>query len=183
MLPLPLELITQILLNPTIPPKTSFNIGVILATKYDYPTLRDTLLPTFQTPNLDTPSAKGQVDLLAWWVAWKAKNPSRKLEWTEGALLDASENGHMNAIDEATRMGHIAVLDWWKQSGLELRYTFDAMDFAQNHPAMLEWWRSSGLEWKVDEGKAERMKALLEAVAREGVETGFLEIEYDEAIL
>jgi hypothetical protein len=36
----------------------------------------------------------------------------------------------MSSIDEASRSGDIARLNWWKNSGLELRYTDNTMDGA-----------------------------------------------------
>lgn len=51
-------------------------------------------------------------------------------------------------MDLASQMGYIQVLNWWKYSGLELKYTSDALDSAcrLGHVAVLEWWKCSGLE-------------------------------------
>ncbi|KAI8806640.1 hypothetical protein BJ742DRAFT_854948 [Cladochytrium replicatum] len=38
------------------------------------------------------------------------------------------------AVDAASRSGRVEVLDWWKTSGLDFRYTENA-----------EWWMTSGL--------------------------------------
>ncbi len=41
-------------------------------------------------------------------------------------------------------LGNVAALEWWKNSGLELKYTTRAMDLAEG-PDTLQWWRQSGL--------------------------------------
>jgi len=87
--------------------------------------------------------------------AWERVNV---LEWALhggfGILSDASES----AINEASMNGHLAVLDWWKGSGLALKIG-NVMDYAslESTTISLEWWARSGLE-----GKYSRM-ALLNA--------------------
>jgi hypothetical protein len=53
-------------------------------------------------------------------------------------------------MDWASQYGHVAVLEWWKNSGLECKWSKDAMDWASccGHVAVLEWWKNSGLECK-----------------------------------
>ncbi|PLW38259.1 hypothetical protein PCANC_14891 [Puccinia coronata f. sp. avenae] len=87
--------------------------------------------------------------------AWERVNV---LEWALhggfGILADSSES----AINEASINGHVAVLEWWKDSGLALKIG-NVMDYASldSTAVALEWWARSGLE-----GKYSRM-ALLNA--------------------
>lgn len=44
-------------------------------------------------------------------------------------------------------------MDWWATSGLELKYTYKAMEYAVNYLRidMLLWWKNSGLKVKYSE--------------------------------
>jgi hypothetical protein len=57
------------------------------------------------------------------------------------------------AIDEASKNGHIDVLNWWLRCGLRLEYTSNAIDKASECSKInvLEWWKNSGLELKYTE--------------------------------
>ncbi|KAJ1565135.1 hypothetical protein HK405_013076 [Cladochytrium tenue] len=69
-----------------------------------------------------------------------------------GCELDVDDGGRRRltllwtsrAVDWASRNGHVAVLDWWRDSGLDVRYTAAAMDGASaaGHLHVLEWWRT-----------------------------------------
>ncbi|ORZ36340.1 hypothetical protein BCR44DRAFT_73414 [Catenaria anguillulae PL171] len=52
-----------------------------------------------------------------------------------------------DAMDFASQHGNLEVLNWWRTSGLELKYTEAAMDLAPDHK-VLDWWLNSGLELK-----------------------------------
>jgi hypothetical protein len=47
-------------------------------------------------------------------------------------------------MDGASRMGFVHVLDWWRRSGLPLKYTEAALETASGngHIAVLEWWKA-----------------------------------------
>lgn len=72
------------------------------------------------------------------------------LEWLSNSVN--SFRYTVNAIDEASRKGHIGVLEWFKKSGYKMNYTYEAIDFASHnaHIKVLDWFmqaRESGLEF------------------------------------
>ncbi|KAI8920307.1 hypothetical protein DFJ77DRAFT_507695 [Powellomyces hirtus] len=101
-------------------------------------------------------------------------------DWNDCALCNATANGHLEmaaylvelrgdirACDDyalrglhpaarkrntASKKGQIELLEWWKESGLELEYSRGAMDDAnwggKVAVTALEWWKASGLELK-----------------------------------
>jgi hypothetical protein len=56
------------------------------------------------------------------------------------------------AMDYASANGHTNILEWWKNSGFELKYTKFAMNMAaiMNNIEILDWWINSDLELKYD---------------------------------
>ena len=53
------------------------------------------------------------------------------------------------AVDIASKNGHVRVLDWWwRRSGLPMRYTETALEQAssQGHLLVLEWWRDAAAQ-------------------------------------
>jgi hypothetical protein len=56
-----------------------------------------------------------------------------------------------DAMDEASRHGHVEVLQWWIRSGRPLEYSENALSSAtvKRQLAVLEWWRNSGLPLKI----------------------------------
>ncbi|KAI1259459.1 flavoprotein [Xylariaceae sp. FL1019] len=71
-----------------------------------------------------------RLDILNWWF----NSPSfLKKEY------DAQ------ALDDASRMGFVHVLDWWLQSRLPLKFTESALEFAskEGHLLVLEWWKEA----------------------------------------
>ncbi|KAI9183716.1 hypothetical protein H9P43_004634 [Blastocladiella emersonii ATCC 22665] len=72
------------------------------------------------------------------------------------------------SMDKLSARGRVAGLEWWKQSGLPLKYTTAAMDgaAANGDIPLLTWWRGSGLKLKyshkaLDAASAKRNLALL----------------------
>lgn len=53
------------------------------------------------------------------------------------------------ALDGASRNGHVRILDWWlRRSGFQLRYTESALEqaSANGHLLVLEWWRDAAAQ-------------------------------------
>ena len=63
------------------------------------------------------------------------------MRWLEENDLDAYLSKPINI---ASMNGDIDVLNWWKNSGLDLCYSFDSIDHAHNIE-VLDWWKNSGL--------------------------------------
>ncbi|BGP16216.1 hypothetical protein JCM10213_007073 [Rhodosporidiobolus nylandii] len=75
------------------------------------------------------------------------------LEWAQrrvgGLRPDARTTAE--AIDEASRHGQVAMLDFWLSSGLPLHYSEAALSSAtiKRQLGALEWWKRSGLPLKI----------------------------------
>ncbi|KAI1814051.1 flavoprotein [Poronia punctata] len=74
----------------------------------------------------------GRVDILSWWN-------------TSPSFLKKEYDAE--ALDNASRMGYVHVLDWWLRSGLPLKYTEAALESAskEGHLLVLEWWKDAAL--------------------------------------
>lgn len=85
-------------------------------------------------------SAWGRVNVLEW-----ARSSAYALNPTTDIIAEA--------IDEASRHGQVAVLDFWQRSGLRLDYTELALENAtvKRQIGVLEWWKHSGLPLKIGE--------------------------------
>ncbi|KAI9324577.1 hypothetical protein DFJ73DRAFT_915615 [Zopfochytrium polystomum] len=108
-------------------------------------------------PPSGTTSDIGQSGWWRGWSAWLAEAPrslvgrSGRQQWqwlrqrprSRAAMLSCSQK----AMDDASGNGHVAVLQWWKDSGLALRYSPDAVRLAEKngHLDVVEWWARSGL--------------------------------------
>ncbi|KAI0601980.1 hypothetical protein F4775DRAFT_537810 [Biscogniauxia sp. FL1348] len=75
----------------------------------------------------------GRTDILKWWN-------------TSPSFLKKEYDAE--ALDDASRMGYVHVLDWWLRSGLTLKYTEVALESAsaKGHLLVLEWWRDAALK-------------------------------------
>lgn len=75
----------------------------------------------------------GRTDILDWW----AKSPS---------FLEKQYDAE--AMNGASAKGFVHVLEWWRCSGLPLKYTEAAMEQASSkgHLHVLEWWREASLQ-------------------------------------
>ena len=52
-----------------------------------------------------------------------------------------------NLLDSASANGLVEILEWWKASGLPLKYTCLTMDRASRngHVEVMAWWKESGI--------------------------------------
>ncbi|KAI1277024.1 hypothetical protein F5Y07DRAFT_364882 [Xylaria sp. FL0933] len=75
----------------------------------------------------------GRVNILTWWN-------------TSPSFLKKEYDAE--ALDNASRMGYVHVLDWWLRSGPPLKYTEAALESAskEGHLLVLEWWKEAALK-------------------------------------
>jgi hypothetical protein len=75
----------------------------------------------------------GRTDILDWW----SRSPS---------FLDKQYDAE--AMNGASAKGFVHVLEWWRCSGLPLKYTEAALEQASSkgHLHVLEWWREASLQ-------------------------------------
>lgn len=69
------------------------------------------------------------------------------LEWWRTSPTFLSKDYSTEAIDGASKSGFVHVLDWWRKSGLPLKYTASALEQASSkgHILVLEWWKQASL--------------------------------------
>ncbi|KAL3470750.1 hypothetical protein BJX99DRAFT_41366 [Aspergillus californicus] len=67
------------------------------------------------------------------------------LTWWQDAPALPNKEYIADAMDGASRAGFIGVLEWWRFSGLELRYTERALESAsaEGRVAVLDWWKQA----------------------------------------
>ena len=89
-------------------------------------TFGHTLLPTKAS------AVFGRIAILDWW-------------YTSPSFLSKEYNAE--ALDSASKAGFIHILDWWRNSGLPLRYTEAALEQAscRGNIDVLDWWRNASL--------------------------------------
>lgn len=71
-----------------------------------------------------------RLEILDWWL-------------TSPSFLEKQYDAE--AIDVASKHGYVHVLQWWRRSGLALKYTHAALEqaSAKGHIDVLEWWRDA----------------------------------------
>ncbi len=74
----------------------------------------------------------GRTEILDWW----GRSPS---------FLEKQYDAE--ALDGASKNGYVHVLEWWRRSGLPLKYTEAALEqaSARGHVRVLEWWRDASM--------------------------------------
>jgi hypothetical protein len=128
--------------EPTLRPPTP--VGARLIVRFSYINILDYLFhhcrPVFGKnfgrhliPK--TAALHGRVDALNWWQTMHVKYPEDFPVPDSHAIVEA--------IDGASRTGHVESLDWWLESGLPFEYTEAALEHAssKNQLDVLEWWR------------------------------------------
>lgn len=67
------------------------------------------------------------------------------LDWWQQSPSFLNKDYNADAIDLASKSGYVHVLQWWRDSGLPLRYTDAALEqaSAQGQVGVLDWWRSA----------------------------------------
>lgn len=69
--------------------------------------------------------------------------------WRQSRFFRDKHVYDSEAVDGASRNGHVRVLDWWwRRSGFPLRYTETALEQASaaGHLLVLEWWRDAAAQ-------------------------------------
>ncbi|GAB1202885.1 hypothetical protein APSETT445_001509 [Aspergillus pseudonomiae] len=71
-------------------------------------------------------------------------NPNILTWWRDAPALPTKEY-IADAMDGASRAGFVNVLEWWRTSGLELRYTERALESAsaEGRVSVLDWWKKA----------------------------------------
>ncbi|KAE8132593.1 hypothetical protein BDV38DRAFT_207529 [Aspergillus pseudotamarii] len=71
-------------------------------------------------------------------------NPNILTWWRDAPALPTKEY-IADAMDGASRAGFVNVLEWWRTSGLELRYTERALESAsaEGRVSVLDWWKKT----------------------------------------
>lgn len=74
-------------------------------------------------------------------------NPAILTWWRDAPSSLSTKQYLADAIDGASRAGFINVLEWWRTSGLEMKYTERALESAsaEGQISVLNWWKDASL--------------------------------------
>ncbi|KAI8807763.1 hypothetical protein BJ742DRAFT_668315, partial [Cladochytrium replicatum] len=96
-----------------------------------------------QSASIDGAIRFGHVDVLDWWK--RIGDRGSVSDWLSGFVLKYDSR----AMDTASSRCHRNVLELWRASGLELKWTRTQENAsAAGYIALLEWWNPSGLDLK-----------------------------------
>ncbi|CAL8578743.1 hypothetical protein XPA_004516 [Xanthoria parietina] len=79
------------------------------------------------------------------------------LDWWQRSPTFLCKEYNNDAMDFASKSGFVHVLEWWRRSGLPLRYSDAALEQAssQGHIAVLDWWRWASSYRDIASGQSE----------------------------
>jgi len=115
----------------------------------------------YTTKALEGAISNGHPEVLKWWSNTLSFDCTRKAVTYASAnnrlsvlrtwlALDEEHKWDASAMDQASLNGHVRILQWWKESGLKLRYSPDLIEqlLASGTTADLEvvqWWKKSNI--------------------------------------
>jgi hypothetical protein len=69
------------------------------------------------------------------------------LEWWRTSPSFLKKDYSIEAVDGASKSGFVHVLDWWRKSGLTMKYSEAALEQASSkgHLLVLEWWKQASM--------------------------------------
>lgn len=69
------------------------------------------------------------------------------LEWWRTSPSFLKKDYTIEAVDGASKSGFVHVLDWWRKSGLPMKYSEAALEQASSkgHILVLEWWKQASM--------------------------------------
>ena len=80
-------------------------------------------------------SRHGRLNILSWWKHGFEQHPDLVPPAKRGSIAEA--------VDRASRNGHVVSLDWWLNWGQPFEYTEAALEYAsaKNQIPVLDWWK------------------------------------------
>ncbi|KAI8799661.1 hypothetical protein BJ742DRAFT_129037 [Cladochytrium replicatum] len=157
---LPYELVDKILILLSHLPWQS-RFAYRLAAFLRRPYLRKLIFPLLELPPMNYASSRGHVSALDLHliryadarpapITYNWSSARRSCMSRVDSVLDHHAHEYTTvAMDSASENGHVAVLEWWRNSGLELRWTVHrslGVSSSYGRVDVLEWWLKSGLQ-------------------------------------
>ncbi|AZL89260.1 ankyrin repeat protein [Megavirus baoshan] len=124
----------------------------------------------FKEIHIDTYDKCKHLSVLEWWkningIFWlediikiaSIKNDIALLNWLKNNLticFGIDYNKYL--LDTLSNQNNVVMLQWWKDSGLDFKYSIDAIDNLNhisydNYVEVLDWWKNSGFKLKYSE--------------------------------